>query len=121
MTENIQDIGSLITSVYTGKAVDKYGTIYFLKDGKYHNENGPAITHTDGKVEYYVNGIRHRKDGPAVIYSSLKEEYWHDGLLDREDGPAQGEHGYYVQGVRYQYFYGEWSEFYKNIKLKIFK
>ena len=120
MTENIQEIGKLITSNYTGKAVDKYGTIYFLKDGKYHNENGPAITYIDGQVEYFINGLRHREGGPAIIYASLKEEYWRNGLLDCPDGPALGKYGYYFQGVKHTFIIAPWSEYYLKLKLKIF-
>lgn len=33
------------------------GTIRFIKDGKLHNSEGPALIHPDGKEEYYLNGF----------------------------------------------------------------
>lgn len=33
------------------------GTIRYIKDGKLHNAEGPALIHPDGKEEYYLNGI----------------------------------------------------------------
>lgn len=38
------------------------GTIRFIKDGKLHNAEGPALIHPDGKEEYYLNGIFLTKD-----------------------------------------------------------
>ena len=39
------------------------GTIRYMKDGKLHNWEGPAVVHPDGKEEYFINGFEHTKDG----------------------------------------------------------
>ena len=46
------------------------GTIRYVKDGKLHNADGPALIHPDGKEEYYLNGIFLTKDD----YKKRKKE-----------------------------------------------
>ena len=38
------------------------GTIRYIKDGKLHNAEGPAVIHPDGTEEYHLNGILYTKD-----------------------------------------------------------
>jgi hypothetical protein len=38
------------------------GTIRYIRDGKLHNAEGPALIHPDGKEEYFINGFEHTKD-----------------------------------------------------------
>lgn len=38
------------------------GTVRFIKDGKLHNTDGPALIYPDGKEEYYLNGFHYTKD-----------------------------------------------------------
>ena len=50
-----------------GKA--KYGRMgikrFYDKEGRLHNENGPAVIYPNGRKNYYRHGKRHRLDGPA--------------------------------------------------------
>ena len=39
------------------------GTLRYMKDGKLHNWEGPAVVHPDGKEEYFINGLSYTKDG----------------------------------------------------------
>lgn len=39
---------------------------YRDKDGRFHNENGPARINEFGDKFWYKHGILHRADGPAV-------------------------------------------------------
>lgn len=80
--------------------------------GRLHREDGPAVEHSDGGVNWYVNGQLHRVDGPAnirphgyqqwynrdyvhrdggpaVIYADGSQEWWKNGTLHRLDGPAK--------------------------------
>ena len=59
-----------------------------LPNGKLHREDGPAIIHLHGGVEWYLNGSRHRCDGPAQINFNKDKRWWVNGKLHREDGPA---------------------------------
>ncbi len=53
--------------------------------GLLHNENGPAITDSAGRTEYWVHGVRHNPDGPALIWPEREAEYWvHGWLIDKE-------------------------------------
>ena len=52
------------------------GAIYHMKDGKFHNENGPAIIRSTGTKKWCINNLLHREDGPAIEYSSGAKE-WH--------------------------------------------
>jgi hypothetical protein len=38
------------------------GSVRYVKDGKLHNADGPALIHPDGKEEYYLNGFQYSKD-----------------------------------------------------------
>ena len=38
------------------------GVVRFIKDGKLHNLDGPALIHSDGKEEYYIHGFHYTKD-----------------------------------------------------------
>jgi hypothetical protein len=46
------------------------GTVRFIKDGKLHNAEGPAVIHSDGKEEYHINGFQYTKDE----FKKLKKE-----------------------------------------------
>ncbi len=53
-----------------------------------HNDDGPAVEWTDGKIEYYLKGFLHRTNGPAVIYPNGDKEWWINGTLHNVNGPA---------------------------------
>ena len=63
---------------------------YYLKNGKKHNEHGPAELYFDkeGKVyieRYYIDGFKHREDGPSVVYylnNQIVEEFYFLNDLD---------------------------------------
>jgi hypothetical protein len=38
------------------------GTVRYVKDGKLHNWDGPALITPEGREEYYINGTQHSKD-----------------------------------------------------------
>ncbi len=38
------------------------GIIRYVRDGKLHNPDGPAVIHPDGKEEYHINGFQYSKD-----------------------------------------------------------
>ena len=46
------------------------GTIRYVKEGKLHNAEGPALIHPDGKEEYYLNGFSLTKED----YKKRKKE-----------------------------------------------
>lgn len=49
------------------KYQDDEGGIYWYKNGKLHNDNGPAIVHKNGTKKYYCNGFLHNANGPAIV------------------------------------------------------
>ena len=63
-------------------------TIY-LKNGKRHREDGPAIEYANGNKVWYINDKLHREDGPAVEYANGDKEWYINGKRHREDGPRQ--------------------------------
>jgi hypothetical protein len=107
------------------------GVEYFLPNGWYHREDGPAriadngcyIWYRDGKIhriggpaidspvhsEWWVDGLKHREDGPAVDALNRKE-WWQNGQLHREDGPAIIGNIYTEYHVRGEFVY---RKFYK--------
>ena len=38
------------------------GTIRYVREGKLHNPDGPAVIHPDGKEEYFINGSSFTQD-----------------------------------------------------------
>ncbi|HNC57662.1 MAG TPA: hypothetical protein PLP33_19650 [Leptospiraceae bacterium] len=77
-----------ITSSTNGVIVGEFRTLQYIKNGKHHREDGPAIEYKNGTKEWWVEGKRHRIDGPAIEESD-GTKYWHkEGNLHREDGPA---------------------------------
>lgn len=54
------------------------GEIYYIKDGEFHREDGPAMIVSD-QQRWFRNGLLHREDGPAVMYTDGKSKgksYW---------------------------------------------
>ena len=48
--------------------VDGAGTLSFFRNGKLHNDSGPAKLHLNGRAEYRVDGKLHNDfDGPTPI------------------------------------------------------
>ena len=42
---------------FTGIWINKFGRKHWLKNGKYHREDGPAIEWPNGEKFWYKNGI----------------------------------------------------------------
>lgn len=63
------------------------GVISVFKNGKLHNDNGPAVySAVTGTLSFYKNGFIHRKKGPAVICSPKEtiSFYWGNQLMNSE-------------------------------------
>jgi hypothetical protein len=72
---------------------------YYNKNGKLHNEDGPAIEYDDETKEWFVNGERHRLDGPAIERTDGGNSWYLNGKRHRIDGPAIE----YTDGNKYWY------------------
>ncbi len=48
------------------------GAIRYIKDGKLHNSDGPAVVYPDGKEEYYINGFQFTKDEFQAFFDVIK-------------------------------------------------
>ncbi len=62
----------------------EYGAIYYLLDGVYHREDGPALEYLpesklDGVKMWYLHGKLHRLDGPAVIFLEDERRWYYYG------------------------------------------
>jgi len=85
------------------------------------NNNQP-ICKTDGNGNKYwiLNGQFHREDGPAIEYASGSTFWYFHGELHRLDGPAEE----YVYGYKAWWFHKRWikcssqEEFERLIKLR---
>ena len=62
------------------------GTVRYIRDGKLHNAEGPALIHPNGKEEYYLNGFMFSKDD----YKKRKQEG--NGLPFYKSGAAKSRH-----------------------------
>lgn len=52
------------------------GTMFWLRFGILHREDGPAVIYTNGDEEWIKYGKFHREDGPAVIKEDGRN-YWY--------------------------------------------
>jgi hypothetical protein len=43
------------------------GIVRYIKDGKLHNAEGPAVVYPDGREEYHLNGFQYSKDEFKMI------------------------------------------------------
>ncbi len=62
-------------------------------------EPGIEIVSVHGSTMYLKNGRLHREDGPAVIYADGGQCWHKDGKLHRIDGPAR----FTADGSKYWY------------------
>ena len=62
--------------------------VYYLKNGKPHRGDGPAIEVANSHKLWYKNGLCHREDGPAIERSDGTKQWYRKGLRHRKDGPA---------------------------------
>ncbi len=61
---------------YTGIVEHLNGSKWWILNGKWHREDGPAIIKPDGTKRWYLNGKYHRVDGPAIEYAD-GSKYWY--------------------------------------------
>jgi hypothetical protein len=84
------------------KHVEDDGTIVYTKDGRLHNEDGPAMVNPDGSVAYFIYGDLHNLQGPAITAPDGYTAYFAGGLRHNPLGPAvvtaDGEEFYYFMG-----------------------
>ncbi len=92
-----------------GSYIDHHGDVGYIKNGKLHREDGPAIEWADGDKDWYKNGKCHREDGPAVERADGYTAWYIDDKLHRKDGPA----------VKKANNYNEWWIDGKQYKTKI--
>ena len=86
--------------------VDRYGTRrYYNGAGLLHRTDGPAVEHSDGSKEWYLNGELHRDVDPAIECANGTKEWYLNGELHREDGPAveyaNGTKEWWLNGIYY--------------------
>jgi hypothetical protein len=83
--------------------IDRYGTLRWYQNGKWHRVDGPAYISKDGNQIWYQNGKYHRVDGPAVIDEYGNWAWYQNGKCHRVGGPAiinkDGSQSWYVYDI----------------------
>jgi hypothetical protein len=59
--------------------INSIGTKRWIKNGRKHRTDGPAIEFANGYKAWYQNDKCHRTDGPAVEYADGTEDWFLDG------------------------------------------
>ena len=85
---------------YTGKIIEQDIGTYYIKKGRIHRADGPAIEWAEGTKEWYKNDKLHRENGPAIECANGTKKWYKEGKLHREDGPAIEYHGGYLDGTK---------------------
>ena len=52
------------------------GRVEWKLKGKFHREDGPAITTPNKSFFWYINGLCHRENGPAVEHAN-GNKFWY--------------------------------------------
>lgn len=65
------------------KIIEICGDIFYIEDGKLHNEDGPAIEYSSGAQWWLQNGKLHRENGPAIVDKNV--EYWLNGDIASDE------------------------------------
>ncbi len=73
-------LNEYIPDNYTGIIESEDGSKVWLKNGKKHREDGPAIEFMNGNKEWWIKGKLHRIDGPAIEKSNGHKQWWIDGI-----------------------------------------
>ena len=55
----------------TGIFQDDNNAIHYIRNGKFHREDGPASEFPNGTKWWFWNNLRHNSTGPAIV--------WYDG------------------------------------------
>ncbi len=72
---------------YTGIVEYWNGNKRWIKNGKYHREDGPSAVWKDGTRGWHINGKLHRTEGPALEFVDSKQ-WFINNKRHRADGPA---------------------------------
>ena len=55
-------------------------SLYYLRHGQNHRENGPAELWADSDFWYYQYGMCHRDNGPSCYTLLYNNSYYHRGI-----------------------------------------
>lgn len=61
------------------------GLKVWLRNDKYHREDGPAAIYSDGTEYWYQNDILHREDGPAMTFTNGLKFWYINGIEYSEE------------------------------------
>ncbi len=68
-----------------GSYISNGGDVCYIKNGKWHREDGPAIEWASGNKFWRVGCVRHREDGPAIEYCNGERRWYvNDKLCSKE-------------------------------------
>jgi|SRR5579859_2875925 len=59
--------------------IDEYGDKFWLLNGQYHREDGPAVEYVNGYKAWYLYDQLHRLDGPAVEHADGNKSWYYYG------------------------------------------
>ena len=93
---------------YTVRVYDN-GHKFWVLNGKYHREDGPAAEWSRGENQWWLNGELHRVDGPAIVQPDGHKEWWLNGKQVTEEehkkltskAPCQGK-VVVIDGIEYR-------------------
>lgn len=75
-----------------------HGGFIYMKIGRLHREDGPAVSWLDGTEMWYFEGKLHRDGGPAVTHPDGRTEDWNHGVLVHADPTAPTAADAYLTG-----------------------
>ncbi len=92
------------TSMSGGPYTDSHGNICYVKNGRFHREDGPARVcvkkgWSSSTKEWWVDGLLHREDGPAIEYYSGAKRFKNNAISHGVCGPVIEKKRWFVGGM----------------------
>ena len=112
-TEVLRDGGDVDKAAARGGwdkvTCDEQGTLRRFRDGKLHNDRGPAVETLDGDQEFRIDGKLHNPYGPTIVKRGGSVLAWHrQGKKVNAPPPAEQVVGY-LAGGREDVFDAQWA------------
>ncbi len=89
-----------------GSYINKDGDVCYVKNGKFHREDGPTVELANGERRWYIDNELHREDGPAIEWANGGKSWYVNGKRHRYDGPAiecpSGRKEWYINGKKHK-------------------
>lgn len=98
--------------------IKKVDSICHYKNGKFHNENGPAIIYYGGEKVWMIDNQIHRSNGPAIEYEDGSKGWYFKGEHYHTSYPKYDYISYNPISGEAEFTVKIWEDFVKKLECK---